>query len=181
MLTQARLKELLRYDPETGVFTWHERPICMFKTGRDCRAWNTRFAGKSAGYMATDGYLYICVERENFLAHRLAWLHETGLFPSKHIDHRNGCRSDNSFSNLRDAERWQNQQNLKTPTTNTSGLVGASWDASKGKWDARIKARGKQYHLGRFDTAAAAHDAYLAAKRELHTFQPAPREKELAA
>ncbi len=64
--------------------------------------------------------------------------------------------------------------------TNTSGLVGASWSRRTGRWLAQIKVGGKARNLGLHDTAQAAHEAYVAAKAELHTFQPTIRQRATA-
>ncbi len=176
MISAETIRALLLYDAELGQFTWLPRTTDMFTSARDCRAWNTRFAGKPAGSVGRDGYLYICVNYYDHLAHRLAWLYEAGRLPALQIDHVNGRRGDNRFSNLRLATRAQNAQNMKVPVTNTSGFVGVSWDKSRQKWSAQIQLNGKKVSLGRFQTAEEASAAYLAAKRELHPFQPAPRQ-----
>lgn len=50
---------------------------------------------------------------------------------------------------------------------NRSGYRGVSWCEPRGKWLARIKAKGKLYTLGRYDTAQAASAAYEAARVRL--------------
>lgn len=44
-----------------------------------------------------------------------------------------------------------NNLTMKTPSRNTSGIKGVSWDKSRQKWQAYIKFKGKNYFLGRYD------------------------------
>ena len=90
-LTQKRLKELLDYDPKTGIFTWKY-------------ANNNRKAGSKAGYKAKDGYIAISIDSKRYLAHRLVWLFVYGHFPKYDIDHINRIRDDNRIENLQKAE-----------------------------------------------------------------------------
>ena len=82
-------------------------------------------------------------------------------------------RSDNRFANLRDGTGAENAQNRKVRYDNISGLIGVS--RIQRKWQARIMILGCRLYLGRFKTPELAYAAYLAAKRELHPFQPVPR------
>ena len=164
MLTQARLKELLRYDQETGIFTRLVRTASWVKVG------------DTAGCQHNCGYLKIGVSGKEYLAHRLAWLYMTGRWPSEEIDHRNGMREDNRWLNLREATTSENAQNLAVRSNNKSGLTGVIWYARYKKWQAQIQSRGQQTYLGRFEDKHAAYAAYLAAKAQLHTFNPTVRE-----
>lgn len=157
MITQYRLKELLHYDPSTGVFAW------VIPTGSRCNA-------ISAGYFKR-GYIGITINKKMYLAHRLAWLYMTGEWPEYLIDHINGEKSDNRFCNLRAANQVGNQQNITKPKVNkrTCSLLGVT--LSKGKyWVAQIRINGRQTYLGTFNTEADAHDAYISSKRENHEF-----------
>lgn len=159
-LTTERLRALLGYDPETGVFVW--------KVTRSFKA----VAGAVAGseYKAT-GYLRIQIDGTSHLAHRLAWLYRYGEWPGMSIDHINGLKADNRIENLREATVGQNGQNrYAAQKNNQSGALGVYQDNSSGGWRAIIAKDGLIYKLGYFDTKKAAHDAYLAAKRELHEF-----------
>lgn len=156
-LTQARLHELLSYDPLTGVFVWR------FTRARGAKA------GGEAGNVAEDGYRRVRLMQKYYLAHRLAWFYVTGRWPEFEIDHRNGNGLDNRWENLRDATPTINQQNHRQPgKANTSGFLGASLNKRSGLWRAKIRVHGKDVALGYFKTAAAAGAEYLARKRELH-------------
>jgi hypothetical protein len=162
-VTAERLRDALDYDPDTGWFTW--------------RATRGRAkAGARAGRLNANGYWEIGVDGRLHQAHRLAWLYVHGAWPADQIDHVNGVRDDNRIANLREATAAQNLQNLPMRRTNTSGFIGASWSRRTGRWLAQIKVGGKARNLGLYDTAQAAHEAYVAAKAELHTFQPTIRQ-----
>src|ERR1700738_4035243 len=98
-LTAEHLRELLNYDPDTGEFR-----------RRASRG------GEAAGTLAgcprrPGGYRIICVDRVIFLAHRLAWLHSYGVWPTKDIDHIDGDKTNNRIANLREATPAQNVMN----------------------------------------------------------------------
>lgn len=154
MITPEKLREIVSYDPETGVFTWR-------KTRGRARA------GNVAGTPHNEGYISIVALRGRYLAHRLAWFYVHGEWPQDDIDHINGDRSDNRISNLRDVSRSENLQNVATARkSSTHGFIGASRQG--GRWKARIKLNGKETHLGLFDTPEEASEAYLRAKAEMH-------------
>lgn len=156
ILSQARLKELLRYDPETGYFTW--------LVTRSRKA----MAGQRAGSPDTAGYVQIIVEGHPYRAHRLAWFYMHGEWPAVKLDHRNCVRNDNAFSNLREVSDSQNAENQRRARSdNQCGLLGVS--PLEGKWAATIQVNGKKIYLGRFATPEEAHSVYLAKKREIHT------------
>ena len=145
MLTQARLKDILSYDKDTGLFTW-------IKTVR-----RTDLLGQIAGFDA-NGYIGIRIGRKPYMAHRLAWLYVTGEWPSDEIDHRNRVRSDNRFDNLRSATHHRNTFN-QSVRKNSSGVTGVTWDQVNKKWRAHISPNGRMISLGRhssLDGAVAA-------------------------
>lgn len=150
-ITQARLKELLHYDPETGVFTW---AIAR----RKCRK------GHIAGTMNGNGYVRIIIDRKKHYAHRLAWLYVTGKLPDDQIDHVNMDKSDNRFCNLREATCQQNNVNKNARTaTGSKGVVRVG-----NKYRAMIWSGGTTMHLGYFDTELEAREAYAQKANELH-------------
>lgn len=153
---QERLKELLTYDPETGLFTRNE----------DRGGYR---AGSIAGAKHSEGYVAICVDKSPQLAHRLAWLYMTGGWPIE-VDHINGVRSDNRWHNLREVNRTLNNANSRMKSNNKSGYKGVCWSAPCQKWRATIKVDGQQMHLGVFDDPVDAHKAYCtAAERHFGT------------
>lgn len=154
MITAERLREILDYDSETGIFRWRiSRKSCS--------------AGVIAGSENAKGYWTIRVDGELLYAHRLAWLYVTGDHPKNQIDHIDMRKSNNAWRNLREATNSQNHANTGLRSNNSSGHKGVSWCASRGKWDARLRFRGRQICLGRFDTAYLAKAAYDEKHREL--------------
>lgn len=142
-LTQERLKQVVSYDPATGLFS------------RDAKA------GES-------GYVRLSIDGSDYLAHRLAWLYMTGSWPKGQIDHKNGTRSDNRWDNLRDVTTRVNSQNQRKPmnTNVNTGLLGSYRNGDR--FMSKIKVNGRIVYLGTFDTPEQAHEIYVAAKRQLH-------------
>ena len=153
-LTQERLKELLDYDPETGVFT-----------ARVARSSNLP-VGARAGSVTVRGYVNIHVCNKVYYAHRLAWFYVHGRWPNGHLDHINRVASDNRIANLREATRPQNMANTPVRSHNKSGKKGVA--KHHHKWVASICKHGRKVHLGSFGSAEEAHAAYVAAARDIH-------------
>lgn len=155
LLTASKARELLDYNPETGVF-------------RRKLSGHGRVAGQIAGTKQKDGYLQFSVDGRMYFAHRVAWLYVTGSWPTEQIDHINGVGTDNRFANLREATGAQNQWNKGRKAGSLSGLKGVAWNAALGKWQAQIKADKKAVYLGVFNCPTVAHFAYVRASHALH-------------
>lgn len=161
-LTAQRLRELLNYDPDTGVFTWVGRPSHFIKPNSRAGTLNR-----------SEGYWMVKVDTYSYGAHRLAWLYITGEWPPHEVDHINGERADNRWTNLRSATKSQNQQNTRKPRVHgTSGFLGVSRRRHNPPlpWLAQIRINGQGYNLGQYATPEEAHSAYLEAKRKMHPF-----------
>lgn len=154
-VTQERIKQLLAYDPATGVFLW-------MQNRRSVRA------GDQAGTINNHGYIAIKVDGILYTAHRLAWLWMTGEFPSTEIDHINRVRPDNRFENLRLASSRENKINTGLRSDNITGFRGVSFCTEREKFVAQISHEGKQMNLGRYSTLDGAKAAYAAAAARLH-------------
>lgn len=133
MLTQDRLKQLLVYDQNTGIF-------------RRKRTLGGCIKNSIAGYIS-HGYVRISIDGKRYSGHRLAWLYMTGRWP-KLIDHINRKRSDNRFLNLRETTKSQNALN--------HGKPGVTWHKIKKRWQAQIKLNYKHIHIGTFKDREAA-------------------------
>jgi hypothetical protein len=155
-LTQARLKEVLRYDQQSGQFFWIVRGAYR------------RNPGDAAGSPSKDGRIRIRIDGELFYRYRLAWLYMTGYWPTKNIDHINGDQTDDRWVNLRDVSQSENLQNQRcAPKHSSTGLIGAQ-RGRNGKFSSSIQLHKKHKFLGTFATPEEAHAAYIKAKRELH-------------
>lgn len=155
----ARLRDLVHYDPKTGVFTLRVGVSHIRKAG--CRIDVARHGERSSGYKAVNLF------GRRFLAHRMAWAIHFGEWPSHPVDHINGDRSDNRIANLRRATNATNAQNQRVHHTRSkTGVMGVHVD--KGRYRAQITVNRSTVHIGTFNTAEEAHAAYLEAKRKYH-------------
>lgn len=156
-LTQEYLKEILDYNPETGIFVW--------KTDHG----SGQFVGSVAGTIHKKGYIYILINRQGFKAHKLAWLYMTGYYPNpkKQIDHKNNTKNDNRWENLRLVTNQQNCINKRLGIKNTSGYKGVTWCKSLNKWRAQTSYNRKKIFIGYFDDPKEAAKAYNEKVKEL--------------
>ena len=156
-LTQDRLKQLLTYSPETGLFSWN-----VDRGGRR--------AGDIAG-CSKRTYVAISVDDRIYRAHLLAWLYMTGEWPSPFVDHRDLNKHNNAWSNLRLATKSQNMANVGLIKSNKSGFKGVSryrqGEPYGRPWQACINKDGKTIGLGQYATKEEAHAAYVAAAKRL--------------
>lgn len=153
-LTREQLVAEYSYDPSTGLFYRLSDRVGAPR-------------GQVLGRLTSSRYLQIAVGGKAFSAHRLAWLYMTGEWPKHMVDHINGVRHDNRWSNLRDVTRSVNMENQrKAMRTNKSGFLGVS--VHKLGFQAAIHTAGKCHYLGIYRTPQEAHSVYLEAKRRLH-------------
>jgi hypothetical protein len=149
-----KLRQHLKYDPETGEFT---RLI-------GCRG---RRAGDKAGSIDSAGYVQVMIFGKLYRGHRLAWFYVHGEWPKGVIDHINGNPLDNRLCNLRDVTKAANQANRVRPERgNKTGMLGVV-KRGESKFLAFITRGRRQKYLGTFKTADEAHAEYIKARQEL--------------
>jgi len=154
----SKLRELLNYDPESGLLTWKVRPAQRVKVG------------DRAGYVGSQGYRCISILHVTRMEHRVAWALGHGAIPDDtlRIDHINGEKTDNRLCNLRLVSDRVNRENQRMHRPrNKVGLLGVS-KRQNGSFSARIQVRGRMLYLGTFGTAEEAHTCYVNAKRVMH-------------
>ena len=155
MLTQERLKQLLTYFPETGLFIWNI-PVK-----------GTRGKGKEAGTRTKKGYVDVCIEGKKYGLHRLAFLYMLNTLPLC-VDHKNTLKWDNRWENLRPATYETNGYNYGGRETH-SGVRNVYYDPrGKSKYFVFLKVGGKKHHYGFFQTIEEAALVANNARRELH-------------
>jgi hypothetical protein len=156
-LTADEISAALVFDHEKGEFyRRHDGP----RGQRACDV-ATRKAAK--------GYRGVTINGVPVLCHRLVWFLLHGEWPLADVDHEDGDRANNRPGNLRAGSRSFNMQNLKRAHADSaSQLLGAYFDKRRGNWTSKIAKDGASRHLGVFESAEAAHAAYVSAKREIH-------------
>lgn len=174
VLTPEQLRQLLRYEPDTGRLFWRTAPVSFFVAGRHsaerkCLAWNGKNAGKEALCYrdSPDSYAYGEIFGHKVYAHRVIVAMTTGAWPDGEVDHIDGDRSNNRENNLRAVTRRENALNKSLRRSNKSGAMGVYWDRARKKWAAEIFDRGVKVHIGRFDSLPDAKRARAAREAEL--------------
>ena len=119
--------------------------------------WFLSGTGYAVGFVPVDGRF------------QLTYLHRflMDAQPGQIVDHINGDSLDNRRDNLRLATPQQNGQNKRLSPLSTTGLKGVGWHRKRNKYHARIQLQGIRYHLGFFEDAETAAQAYDAAARTL--------------
>jgi len=169
------LRQLLRYEPDTGKLFWRPRGPEWFKSDgpngavRAAKTWNSRYADKEA-FTQKDGigYYQSTILGKTRRAHRIIWAIFHGSHPIIQIDHINGDQSDNRVSNLRASTQRENVKNSCRQSNNKSGYKGVHWAKSNRKWVAQIRSDRVFHWLGGFDTPEEAAAAYDIAAITLH-------------
>jgi hypothetical protein len=141
--TKEYLEEYCEFSEEHKTLVWKKRPS------------HRAVIGQPIGSLTKGGY-WRC---KNQLVHRLIWLMYKGELPEQDIDHINGIRHDNRLENLREVSRMRNLWNRR----NVKGYI---FNPNTKKYQVRIRHNYKQIHIGVFDTAEEATEAYMKAKHE---------------
>tara|TARA_R110001606_G_scaffold123926_5_gene257224 strand:+ start:704 stop:1204 length:501 start_codon:yes stop_codon:yes gene_type:complete len=160
MITKSELDELFLHCHETGNL------IRKVRTARRTQV------GDIAGSYDKYGYKQVKVKGKIYRAHRLVWIMIHGsIDPKLSIDHIDGVKDNNRINNLRLVTHQDNHKNIKTPSHNTSGHTGVSWNKAISKWAAYISIGGKQEGLGVFTNKEDAIKVRAAAEIK-HNYHP---------
>lgn len=158
-LSWERLNFLLKYEPSTGHLIWKVKSRS-----------NQIKVGDVAGTLSHFGYIAVQIDSKLFKAHRLVWFLEHKQWPVEQIDHINHVRSDNRLENLREAKRHENGgHQIQAHSQSKSKVLGVCWNKHHKRWVAKINHKGKRTYLGYYKDIEDAKDAYLTAKRRLHS------------
>lgn len=153
-LTQEKLKRILHYDQETGVFTW-----VVSNT-------NSISVGSVAGTIGLKGYRIIGVDGERYKASRLAWFYMEGYWPENCLDHIDRDRANDKWNNLRHVSQACNTRNQSVRKTSVSGVTGVTWYKPTKRWLARICVDYKVLNLGYFKAEVDAVKARWEAEKK---------------
>ena len=158
------LRQLLRYEPETGKLFWRPRGEEWFRTRVAMKIFDANFAGREAGGLDKDGYIRIKLFQTRLVAHRVVWAVYHGSWPVGVLDHIDGNRTNNRVENLRDVTNAENLRNRHSSRSST-GIRGVYPYGKSGKYVAYIGVAGGNRRLGCFgnieDAVAARHAAEL--------------------
>lgn len=162
------LHECFILDREAGDLIWKVRPESHFSRKCVAVAANKAMAGKRAGSVcAGRGRRNVHLMGKYYLVHRIIFAMANGIELSEVpiiVDHINGDQTNNRSSNMRGADYLQSAWNRGLQVNTPHGFVGVSLERS-GRWSASIRAMGKYFHLGTFDTKEEAGAAYIGAAK----------------
>jgi hypothetical protein len=151
------IKKELWYEKQTGVFR------ARFANAKS-KAW------RIVGRKESKGYLQVKINNRMYMAHRLAWMYETGQDPTllnMQIDHIDRDKTNNAFANLRLVTNKQNSENRNVNSRSKTGIRGVYME--KDRFVAEMCNNYKKIKLGRFTTLDLAKAAVEKARRDLFT------------
>lgn len=152
-----RLREVLDYDPKTGLFHWKVKLSIRIQIGDQ--------AGCEAITAGGRAYVKIRFDDALYCAHRLAWAHYYGEQPPLRIDHEDGDGLHNWIDNLRKATQSQNAANMRKTVKSSTGFRGVY--PSGDRFVAKAMKDGRSISFGSHGTAEAAYASYCAGMKSL--------------
>lgn len=120
--------------------------------------------GKPALGLSDHGYLRVISHLNNkhltHKAHHVVWFFEYGEWPTSCMDHIDGVKNNNHYTNLRLVTSRENVQAYQKSQKSSSPYQGVYWNKQNKKFHAYIKVKRKQTHLGSFTCELEAARAY---------------------
>lgn len=155
-LTQNQITLVDDVDADLSEFNWY----AAFKTG---------YSG-GGNYLAMRKYSRLSGKRgaEGLHCVILSRVLNRPLERGEQVDHKNLNPLDNRRENLRLATHSNNMRNRGLQINNTSGFMGVTFRKKRNKYESQITFNGKSIHLGHFDDAISAANAYDEAARKFH-------------
>lgn len=153
--SQSKLRELFTYDFETGYLSNRVK-----KSGV--------VIGSRAGCLHSKGHRRIRINQEIYAEHRVIWVWVYGSIPDGYlIDHINQNKADNRIQNLRLVTPRENNLNVLLSRPNKTDYRGVTKKHS-GRYEARIRSKGRNRYLGSFDSPQEAFHVYSLAKAKTY-------------
>ena len=121
--------------------------------------------GKPALRPTGRGYLTVSVrlnvkKQYKAKAHHAVWFFEYGEWPTSCMDHIDGVKTNNHYTNLRLVTQRENLQAYYKGIKSSSSYQGVGWNKAVKKWQGYIKVENTSKYLGIFPCELEAARAY---------------------
>ena len=154
LITYPLLLWLFEYKKNEGLLVWKNHHVKN-------KSW---LLNTIAGTKTAKGYLQTRINGKNYLIHRLIYFIETKTWP-KILDHIDGNKLNNNFTNLRSTTNRENLQNKKRHRNGS--LPGCWFDKTRNVWRSEIQVNGKKIYLGSFSNETEANNKYSEYRKTL--------------
>jgi hypothetical protein len=158
-MDEVEILEMLSFNKITGEFFW-------IKPNKHHRDLTNTLAGCPAA-KNNKYYWVIQINGKKYKRGHLVYFLTHGEWPKPCLDHINGNSLDDRPENLRKATITENAWNHKNRKRRIDLPMGVRVNCS-GRFSARIAYKGKQIHLGAFDTPQDASNIYQLKRKELY-------------